>query len=117
MAVVMAVMYIASRIVAKRNGAPRLSQETRRSLGLQVIARQGVGRKANVAIIRAGGKALVIGVTEQQISVLAELDEIELDKESDVQWTDISVDAPAGATSPSWKGLLTQVREHTVRKA
>lgn len=116
----MLVMYVASRIVAKRNGVPKITSSQRRSLGLQVIARQGVGRKANVAIVRAGDKTLVIGVTEQQVSLLSELEHIELDHEAneiDVHWTDIDMEAPAGAPSPSWKGLLTQIREQTVRKA
>ena len=40
--------------------------------GVEVLSRVGVGAKAGVAVVRVGGRALVVGVTEQQVTLLTE---------------------------------------------
>ncbi|WP_432508928.1 flagellar biosynthetic protein FliO [Kineococcus auxinigenes] len=40
--------------------------------GLEVLSRVGVGAKAGVAVVRIGERALVVGVTEQQVTLLTE---------------------------------------------
>ncbi len=46
--------------------------------GLRVLERAGLSKEASVAVVEVGGKALVLGVTAQQVSVLSELDAAEL---------------------------------------
>lgn len=83
---------------------------------VEVLARRGLGRSASIAVVRAAGKSMVLGVTDAAITMLAEadLDEIDLD-ESGPQWT-----GPAGGgTSPgsTWKALLETLRERTTRRS
>jgi flagellar protein FliO/FliZ len=49
---------------------------------VQVVHRQPLSRTSSVAVVTVGTRVLVLGTTEQQVSVLAELDpdEIELDQ-------------------------------------
>ena len=124
MAVVIAVMWVAARFLKGReisNGRSTFKFGTgpKRSL-LQVIARQGVGRRATVTVVRAGDKALVLGITDQNISLLAELSDVDLEKVQEVlepQGTGASLVTANAETSTARTGLLTQLRERTVRKA
>jgi len=161
MAIVLVVMYIAAHVLKRRqnpgSGGPSLpSLDTLMSLGkpsdksatkkapkpkkaprpavVQVLGRQGVGKGAAVSVIRAGDRTLVIGITDQQVTLLAELDDQTAETsaidvtdvegtqskalQSGAQWTG----SPAALTEMSgsdqtWKGLLAQVRERTVRRA
>ncbi|NAZ86445.1 flagellar biosynthetic protein FliO, partial [Kineococcus sp. T90] len=45
---------------------------------VEVVSRVGVGAKAGVAVVRVGGRALVVGVTEQQVTLLTEAPAAEL---------------------------------------
>lgn len=38
---------------------------------LQLIARQGIGQKASVVIVEADGRRLLLGVTEQSVTVIS----------------------------------------------
>ena len=55
---------------ARRSGGGRVAPATRFS----VIGRQSLGRNAGVAVVRVGQRALVLGVTEQSVRLLAETD-------------------------------------------
>lgn len=125
MGVVIIVMAIAARALRDRKlpGSDLLTGssgkgkrlDARRAAGLvQVLARHGLGRNASVQVVRAGDRVLVLGVTEQNIQVLTELDQVDLDEEPQAHGTG---DAE-GATlpGPAWTGLLTQVRERTLRR-
>ncbi len=64
---VIALMWAVARMMRK--------QVTGRSTGaLEVIARQGIARGSAVAVVRVGDRALVVGVTEQRVSLLGEAD-------------------------------------------
>ena len=81
------------------------------------LARQPFGKTASIAVIRAAGKALVLGVTDTSVTVLAEADPDALDVDltgSEAQWTA----PPGGGTRPGqpWKTLLEQLRERTIRR-
>ena len=41
---------------------------------IEVVARRGLGRNVSIAVVRAGGKALVLGMTDSSVRVLAEAD-------------------------------------------
>ena len=103
---------VAGTAVAGRRGTRR------RPVPVEVVARHGLSRGAFVTIVKMGGRALVLGVTEHQVSLLTEIDPAELESATD----DISIDAgPAGpgigAGSFPWKVALEQLRERTVRRS
>lgn len=125
MAVVLGLMVLAGKVVRSRGllGPRRNGRAT-----IEVVARQAFGKSASVAVVRAAGKALVLGVTDQSVTVLAEADPDALDIDltasaasgtptasgSEAQWT-----APSGGEArpgQPWKTLLEQLRERTVRR-
>lgn len=67
LAVVLALMWFAARVV-RNVGAGRAPGV------MEVLARQQIGRGSQVAIVRVGDQALVIGVTDNKVSLLTETD-------------------------------------------
>lgn len=63
---------------------------------LTILARLGVGSQQSLVLLRAGEKRLVLGVTPQQITFLAELNA-----------EDLAEPGPVEATSP-WSNTLVQ---------
>ncbi len=120
--VVLAVMAAAAAVL-RRSGvvgsAPAGRRGMRRrSLPLEVIARHGLSRGSSLAVVRMGERALVLGVTEHQVTLLTEVDPAELDAPPD---PDEHFAGPAGpgigpGTLP-WKVALEQLRERTVRRS
>ena len=112
MAVVLGVMVLAAKVARNRNfGGVRKS----RSVQIEVLARQPFGKSASVAVVTAGGKTLVLGVTDQSVTVLAEADPsaIEIEAGPEAQWT-----APSGGSvrpGQTWKVWIDQLRERTLR--
>ena len=113
MTVVIGVMWIAARVLRSRQ-MPGTSKATT-PVPIQVIARQGVGRNGAIAVVRVADTTLLLGITDQQINVLHELDVIELGKVSETDWTPSSGSEGTHFT-PSWKGTLDQLRDLTARK-
>ena len=124
--VVIGLMLLLASVLRKRgivvgNGA-RGKGRPGAAWDIDVLARRGLGRSAQIAVVRAAGRTMVIGVTEQRISLLSEADpetvaanlaadEIEID--SGAQWTGLrNTGTPGG--SP-WKSVLDIVRDRTVR--
>ena len=67
LAAVLGVMWLLARRVRKGGRA----KDTRL---IDVLGRQQLSRNASVAVVRVGEQALVIGVTDAQVSVLGETD-------------------------------------------
>ena len=115
--VVLALMAGAAAIL-RRNGVPgRGSAGGRRTPArVEVIARHGLGRASSVAVVRVGERALVLGVTEQQITLLAEADPADL---IDVQQSDPArTPGPVGLSpSSAWKTVLETMRDRTARRS
>ncbi|GAB3356471.1 FliO/MopB family protein [Modestobacter lapidis] len=66
-----AVLVFASRLAKKRG----LGQGN----GLiEVVARQRMGRASSVSVLRVAGRVLVIGATDEQVTLLAEMEEDEV---------------------------------------
>jgi flagellar protein FliO/FliZ len=67
LAAVLGVMWVLARRMraGKRGRATKL---------IDVLGRQALSRSASVAVVRVGDKALVVGVTDNQVSVLSETD-------------------------------------------
>ncbi len=97
LAIVLALMYIAARLLQRiRGGAPARPasrrfaavaavtssmkktkvgrRASRRRVQLDVIARQPLGKSASVAVVRVGDRTMLIGVTDANVQLLSEVD-------------------------------------------
>ena len=128
LAFVAGVLWFAARLARKRGLGS--------SGGLvEVVAHQRMGRASTVNVLRIGDRVLVVGATEQQVTLLAELDgealEASLADRAEAgsgEGARPAVALPAapgrvgGALAGSvldrsaWSGLVGQLRERTVRR-
>jgi flagellar protein FliO/FliZ len=134
MAVVIGLMWLAARVMKNRQfDGKAISKKVKSSKPapvVEVVARQGLSKGASITIVRVGGKELVLGVTDSNISLLAESGAVSLDTpnasvesteevrmQSGVQGTGpLRITAPVVVSNSTRKGLLESVREMTVRK-
>lgn len=130
MTVVILVMAAAARLLRSRQlpgmrGMVPPAAMAKRVNPIQVIARQGIGRNQAVAIVKAGDKTLVLGLSSDRVSLLTELGSQSSETEQsveeivnafDIHGTDVVIDNALASSGSSGKGLLSQVREITVRK-
>lgn len=65
LAAVLALMWVASKLLRRAGGV-------RTATTLEVVARKQLSRTASVSVVRIGERALVLGVTETTVSLLAE---------------------------------------------
>jgi flagellar protein FliO/FliZ len=116
--VVLALMY-GVMAVLKRRGFGGFSPTAGRRAGVgaqvEVLARKPLGRNASVAVVRAGSRAMVIGVTESNVTLLgdADLDELEAE-ELEAQGTGLP--RAFNGANPPWKTMLESLRDRTVRR-
>jgi flagellar protein FliO/FliZ len=124
LAVVLILMWIIARRV-KRGAGPR----GRGNRLIDVLSRQQLSRTASVAVVRVMDQALIVGITDGQISVLGETD---LDAARDQLATESRpartvrkpIEAPArkGTLTGSalslgtWKQTVESLRDLTARK-
>src|ERR1044072_9058314 len=123
--VVLAVMAGAAAVL-RRSGVVGTMPAGKRGLSrsrpaLEVIARHGLSRGSSVAVVRLGDRALVLGVTEHNVSLLTEVDPPALAPPAAPAGADAALAGPPGpgicAGSPPWKVALEQLRERTVRRS
>jgi flagellar protein FliO/FliZ len=133
LAFVGAVLLFASRFAKKRGlgGATGV---------IEVVARQRMGRANSVSVLRVAGRVLVVGSTEEQVTLLAEVedDELEASLAAQVRPAPAGTDGqtselpaarrplPArsgsGALSGSvldrgtWTSVVQELRDRTVRR-
>ncbi|MGY1840518.1 MULTISPECIES: flagellar biosynthetic protein FliO [unclassified Modestobacter] len=134
LAFVAGVLLFAARI-AKKKG---LGQSTG---VIEVVSRQRMGRASSVSVLRVAGRVLVIGSTEEQVTLLAELEDEELQTALAAQPRAHAVTAdaetgalpttrmPALARSSSgplagsvldrgtWTTVVQELRDRTVRRS
>jgi flagellar protein FliO/FliZ len=106
--------------------------------GIQVLARHALGRGSTLQVVRVGDRALVLGVTDEHVSLLASGDADEFDHLAggrsavDLRTTTTAVapsrlgrgrtpgpgelSVPVSDAMPSGKGLIDALRERTVRR-
>lgn len=119
LAFVAGVLWFAARLAKKRGLGS--------SGGLvEVVAHQRMGRASTVNVLRIGDRVLVVGATEQQVTLLAELDgetvEATLAERAAGEGRPALAPVGGGALSGSvldrqaWSGLVGQLRERTVRR-
>lgn len=65
LAVVLLMMWGLSRVMRGRGGAVRTSN-------LEVVSRTTLGKRASVVVVRDGDRGLILGVTDQTVSLLGE---------------------------------------------
>jgi flagellar protein FliO/FliZ len=70
LAAVFGALWFAHRWFVKGKGGGRAA----RTRAIGVVARQGLGAKAGVAVVDAGGRRYLLGVTEHAVTVLDRLD-------------------------------------------
>jgi flagellar protein FliO/FliZ len=128
LAFIAAVLLFAARVAKKRG----LGQGN----GLiEVVARQRMGRTSSVNVVRIADVVLVVGATEEQVTLLAEVDAEAVDAALAERRVPAHSGAPvdgAGhvpvrATSPAlagsvfdrngWGSFVHQLRERTVRRS
>ena len=101
---------------------------------VQLLARQSLSRSSSVAVVQVGERALVLGVTEQHVTLLTEADASavvapqETVQRTPVETTDVRpVTTPAlpqprsplagSALSPAtWTQAIDTLRERTIRR-
>ena len=79
---------------------------------VEVLSRHGLSRGSSLAVVRAGGQLLLVGVTETSVSVLRELEE-------EPEQVDPPQDLPAGPVAGpagSLGSLVELLREWTTRR-
>ena len=109
LALVLILMALLAKVLRNRT-MPGLGRPSVRRDLLQIVARQPLSRSASVAVVQAGERALVIGITEAGVNLLAELDPESLEP-----------DEPEGGDgpvvmNPSWRGFVDVLRERSVRR-
>ncbi|MDZ4826747.1 MAG: flagellar biosynthetic protein FliO [Actinomycetota bacterium] len=120
LAVVLGLMWFMARVMQKKGFAPGARRASTRGADVELLSRKPLGKHASIAVIRAGGRAMVVGITEHSVTKLddADIEEIDLEevegKKADGQWT-ANAKGPR-SSSPTWKAMLEQVRERTVRR-
>jgi flagellar protein FliO/FliZ len=128
--VVLVLMWVAARLLARQSTGRRVARNAGRPVPIQVLARQSLSKNSSVAVVQAAGKALVVGVTDAQVTLLAQSD-IESVVEPDVvEDPATTITAAAGTRSPwalprdggatafsPWTAMLETLRERTVRKS
>ncbi|MGY1778993.1 FliO/MopB family protein [Geodermatophilus sp. SYSU D01036] len=97
---------------------------------VEVVARQRMGRASTVNVLRIADRVLVVGATEEQVTLLAELDGDAV--EATLAERAAAAPAAGGPAVPTpriggalagsvfdrsgWQGFVTQLRERTVRR-
>jgi flagellar protein FliO/FliZ len=116
--IVLALMY-GVMAVMKRRGFGGFSPTAGRRAGVsaqvEVIARKPLGRNASVAVVRAGSRAMVVGVTESNVTLLGDADLEELEIE-DVETQGTGLPRAFNGATPPWKTMLEGLRDRTVRR-
>jgi flagellar protein FliO/FliZ len=127
--VVLGLMAVAARLLARQAKGGRLARRLT-PVPIEVLARQSLGKNSSVAVVHAAGRALIVGVTDTQVTLLGEGDpEALLPPEADDDpattitaaartrspWT-VPGATGAAAFSP-WTAMLDTLRERTVRRS
>jgi flagellar protein FliO/FliZ len=76
LAVVVGLLLLLARIVGRRFAG-------REGAAVQVLHRQPISRSASVAVVSVGTRVLVVGATDHQVQLLAEVDPADLEQGPD----------------------------------
>ena len=125
--VVLGLMWLAAKLLARQSGGGRSARLAKVS-PISVLARQSLGKNSSVAVVHAAGKALIVGITDSQVTLLGE-GSIEVVEEEDVDpATTITAAArtrspwaaprnPGAAAFSPWTAMLETLRDRTTRRS
>jgi flagellar protein FliO/FliZ len=116
--VVLALMAGAA-MVMRRKGLVSLPSGggRRRHAPLEVVSRTTLGRSQSLALVRAGDRALVLGVTETSVTLLLDSTAEELDLNTpEAPGTVQPVGAALGGAPSAWTAALEALRDRTARR-
>lgn len=120
---VLGCMMLFARFMRGKAGTMMLSAGRNKAQGtpLEILVRKPLSRSSSVAIIRAGDRVFAVGVTEERVTHLADLDpiaiELDLLELPAAAWTTPTGSATTTAdSSTTRKGLVDQLKELTVRR-
>jgi flagellar protein FliO/FliZ len=93
---------------------------------IEVVARQRMGRASSVTVVRIAGRVLVVGATEEQVTLLAEVDGDVVEETLQERQAALAARTPAAVGSGTlagsvfdrggWTSFVQQLRERTVRR-
>ena len=98
---------------------------------IEVVARQRMGRASSVSVLRVAGRVLVVGSTDDNVTLLAEVEDEDLQYALAAQGT--TSDGPATRPAPiartgsgalagsvldrgTWTSVVQELRDRTVRR-
>lgn len=135
MGLVFGLLFVTLRVVGKlHNSGAKITGGRHDGAVIQVLGRQSIGRNADVTVVSLGERTLVLGVTEHNVSMVAELDPEEMVTREVIEISPAAVAAAAplavhaatpptipartqaSVSVPSWRDLLESMRERTVRR-
>lgn len=130
MSVVIGVMWVAGRVLRSKGAggtAPNRGRGTRganRPQPIDVLARRGLSKGASVAVVRAGGRTLVLGVTDASVTLLGEATTESLGIDDSEAGAGAATGAPAtsgsdlGGPAPlgANRSVVAALKELTVRR-
>ena len=126
--VVLGLMWLAARMLA-RSGAGGRAGRGSRPVPIQILGRQSLSKNSSVAVVSAAGKALIVGITDAQVTLLAEGDPETLAAPADEDpATTITAAArtrppwatpgtPGAAAFSPWTAMLDTLRDKTTRRS
>jgi flagellar protein FliO/FliZ len=121
LAVVIGLMWGASAVLRRRGIGTSSTRRSGSGLQVELLARRSMGRNVSIAVVKVADQAMVVGITDHQVTTLAhaELEELDITTPG---VTPIALGAqrtavPTGSTAPptTWKAMLEQLRDRTVR--
>lgn len=127
LAIVLGLMWVAARLLARQSGGR--TTRTSKPVPIQVLARSSLTKNSSVAVVSAAGKALIVGITDQSVTLLGEgdLDALTTAEEEDPATT-ITAAArtrspwavpgqPGAAAFSPWTAIVDTLRDRTVRRS
>jgi flagellar protein FliO/FliZ len=92
------------------------AQRRKKALLLEVVTRQGLSRGSSLAVVRVSGQLLLLGVTESNVAVLRELEDVD-EPELLPEAQGISAPAPSLFSMGGYAGSVVEMlRQRTVRR-
>ncbi len=114
--VVLLMVRLAAGLLQRSGGGGGLRRR-RGPAEVEVLLRQPVGRRASISVVRAGNRALLLGITEHTITLLAEDDpDVLVPLAPETPRTASPADGRASA-SPAWTAVVDALRDRTVRRS
>jgi flagellar protein FliO/FliZ len=113
LAVGLGLLSVAAR-AARRGGLG--SRGVRTTALIDVVARHGLGRSSSLVVVNVADRALVLGVTDTSITLLADVDPEDMDEDPAAPGM-VPAEGVLRTPQTAWKDTLEQLREKTVRRS